>query len=650
MIGMKPDETRLQSADEAPGHLRVGLIAALILAAFGLFILRLFQLQILEGADLANRSQRNSVRTLRLEAPRGEIVDREGRILAAARPAYRALVIPSEVQAPERTYRVLAELLAQDSEEMAALVGEKTGRRRFQPVQVEGDLSPRQRARVETHRFALPGVVTDMTPRRHYLGSKLAAHLLGMIGEISAEELASEEFKGYRRGDIVGKTGLEVAHESHLRGLVGGRNVVVDVSGQEIEAIDEIMPVPGGRVVLTLDADLQHIAEESFKAQNSESEDHRGALVAMDPRNGEILAMVSNPAYDPNAFSGGIDSASWEELISDDRNPLRNRAIAGQYPPGSTYKALVAVAGLSEGILDPEEKVYCPGEYELGGHTYRCWKHGGHGEVNFNEALLRSCDVYFYELGNKLGVDTIASYAARFGLGNSTGISLSGELPGLIPTREWKQRVRGESWLKGETISAAIGQGFDLVTPIQLARAYATLVNGGVLRRPRLIKGLETWDGIPLEVDAADGVEETGLDPEILDRVRQGLIAVVEDSGGSGKRARVEGVRVGGKTGTSQVVRLGLTEGLEPEEIPVHHRDHALFVAFAPAEAPEIVVAVVVEHAGQGGGVVAAPIAQKVLAGYFEKRTRRMARGSSGVEEGENGVLPGVWSVPRSSH
>lgn len=635
MISKGMGDDRLSSANEAPSELRLGLIALVVVAVFVVFVLRLFQLQVLEGADLASRSVRNSVRTLRLEAPRGDIVDREGRALATSRPAFRVQVIADDVQSVGRTYSVLGDLIARDAAEIGALVGRPTGRKRFQPVVIEGDLGYEARARVEAHRYALPGVVTDMTPRRHYVESHRAAHLLGTIGEIDAEQLGSGAFADYRSGEVVGKIGIEAELEPHLRGRAGGRNVVIDVAGQEIEVIGEVAPVPGGRLVLTLDLDLQRAAEEAFRSEDPEEPDRMGALVAIDPRNGDVLAMASLPAYDPNAFAGGIDSETWSSLTGDEWKPLRNRAISAQYPPGSTYKPIVALAGLAEGKIDSGTTVFCPGYYRLGRRVYRCWKRGGHGEVDMVAALRDSCDVFFYELGIELGVDTIASFARRFGLGDRTGVHLAGEASGLIPTRAWKERARRESWIKGETVSASIGQGYNLVTPIQLANAFAALANGGRRYRPRVVQRLETWDGQVVQALAPSEPVDAGIDPALLARVRTGLVAVVEgtpgrpatdfDPGtqeihGTGARARVPGLSVAGKTGTSQVVSLDLVKDLEEDEVPVRYRDHALFAAFAPAESPEIAVAVVVEHAGKGGGAVAAPMAQKVIARWYEKK------------------------------
>lgn len=393
MISSGIGDGRLTSANDPPSELRLPIIALFMVAALVVFVLRLFQLQILEGADLASRSERNSVRTVLLEAPRGDIVDRNGRVLATSRPAYRVQVIPNEVRSPELTFMVLGRLLDRDGVELAELVGHPTGRTRFQPVVLDGDLDYETRARVETHRYALPGVVTDMRPRRQYVEGSRAAHLLGMIGEIDSSELTSGNFADYRSGEVIGKYGLEAGLESHLRGRAGGRNIVVDVAGQEIEVIDEIEPVPGGRLVLTLDVDLQRAAEDAFRSEDPTQPDMMGALVAIDPRSGDVLALVSRPTYDPNAFAGGIDPKAWAVLMGDEWNPLRNRALAGQYPPGSTYKAIVAIAGLSEHKIDSHTKVFCPGSYRLGRRVYRCWKKGGHGQVDLVAALRDSCDV-----------------------------------------------------------------------------------------------------------------------------------------------------------------------------------------------------------------------------------------------------------------
>ena len=376
--------------------------------------------------------------------------------------------------------------------------------------------------------------------------------------------------------------------------------------------------------MLSLDLDLQRVAEASFLSEDPEQPKKMGALVALDPRNGDVLALVSSPSYDANAFAGGIDRSTWNALNLDVWRPLQNRAIAGVYPPGSTYKAIVAAAGLAEGVIDATTVVTCPGHFRLGRRVYRCWKRGGHGPVDLARAIAESCDVYFYELGKTLGVETLARYAKRFGFGSATGIDVRGEVPGLVPTPEWKLRARGEPWVGGETISLAIGQGANLTTPIQLAVAYAAIANGGRLVQPRVVLRRETWDGVVIEETQPIFRAENIIAQPILEMVKSALTRVVMDPRGTGRRARVPGIIVAGKSGTTQVVSLDLVEGLEPEEIPLRYRDHALFVAFAPVESPEIVVVAIVEHAGGGGGAVAAPMVQKVLAKYFQKTEGRV--------------------------
>jgi len=613
-------DTRLSQSGEGPGQIRLWPIALVVVAIFLLFVTRLFQLQILEGEDLASRSQANYVRTVRLEAQRGSIVDREGRTIAASRPAYGIDVIPNEIRHPWRTYSVLGAILGADPTEISERVGRPRGRRRFQPVNLSKDLPLEARAQVAALRYAMPGVELYRKPLRDYVYGDMAAQLLGTIGEIDPRELEKPAYAGYRSGETIGKTGLEATNERHLRGRAGGVNLVVDVAGREIDEIDRLEPTPGGRLVLSLDLDLQQAAEQAFESADPAQPDYMGALVALDPRNGDVLALVSAPSYDANAFAGGIDRETWTALNEDEWRPLRNRAIAGVYPPGSTYKAIVAAAGLAEEVIDETTIVPCPGYFRLGRRTYRCWKRGGHGPVDLDRALAGSCDVFFYELGKTLGVETLARYARLFGLGSPTGLPIRGESGGLVPTPEWKLRTRGERWIDGETISLSIGQGANLTTPIQLAVAYSVIANGGDLVEPRLVLRAETWDGQVVEETQPVFRERNVIARPILELVTRGLKSVVMDPSGTGRRAQVPGITVAGKSGTTQVVSLDLVEGLEPEEIPLKYRDHALFAAFAPVESPEIVVVAVAEHAGGGGGAVAAPMVQKVLAAYFRKQ------------------------------
>jgi len=595
---------------------RLRLAAALVVLVFAVFGLRLFQLQIIEGDDLIARSQRNAVRTLRIPAPRGEILDRHGTPIASFRPARELHVLPDDLDRRDVTFAALAQLLGRDAAEMSERVGSPRGARRFVPVTLDSDLDDVSLARVAEHGWAMPGVSTVAVPRRHYIEGRLAAHLLGTLGEVSAEQLGQPGYEGVRGGDEIGQTGLEARFEDHLRGRDGGRNVIVDVAGREVEVIDEVAPVPGGRVVLALDLPMQRAAEAAFLDVPEGEPEKMGAAVALDVHTGDVLAMTSHPNYDPNAFAGGVDAETWKGLIEDEWKPLRNRAIQNHYPPGSIHKAIVAAALLEEGIIDENSTVNCTGSFRFGDRSYRCWKRGGHGVVNLRTAIKRSCDVFFYTYGVQLGIDRLAKHARTFGLGQRSGIDLGGEQPGVLPSSAWKERRFGEPWYPGETVSAAIGQGYNLYTPLQLAVAYAAIANGGTLLRPRVVLRLEDERGITKRRYPPKEVGRVSVSPEHLAQVRAGLRAVVEEPGGTGGRARIPGLAVAGKTGTAQVVRLDEYEGVPERDIPLRFRDHAWFAAYAPADDPQIAVGVFVEH-GLHGASAAAPIAKRIIEAWW---------------------------------
>jgi penicillin-binding protein 2 len=626
------------SDDQFEQRLRVfGLV---MVGFFALFVVRLLQLQVVEGQQHLERSQRNSIRTERIASPRGELVDRDGRVLASTRAAFELEVVPSELRDKERTVALLASLVGEPAERTRQGVLAARGRARFQALRFADDLSFEQLARVESLRYALPGVLTEVYPRREYPYASLAAHVIGTIGEIRSDQLEERRFAGYRQGESVGQSGVEALLEPHLRGRAGGRNVVVDVAGRAVEVLDEVEPRAGGRAVLTLDVDLQLAAEEGLRAAAQPGDPAAGVVVALDPRDGDVLALASLPSFDPNAFTGGIETAAWQALTQDPLKPLQDRAVAGQFPPGSTYKPLVAAIALQEKIRTPSSTVFCPGSFAFGNHVFRCWKRGGHGTVDLHRSIVQSCDVYYYRVGLDIGVDKMADYMHAFGLGAPTGIGLENERAGIVPSSAWKEKRFGKPWFPGETVSISIGQGYVTTTPLQLAVAYGALGTGQVVR-PRLVRERHAPDGTvtpePVEV-----VRQVPIDAPHLERVRKAVRGVVQDGGGTGRRARVPGLDVGGKTGTSQVVKLQHTEGLKGRQIPWKYRDHAWFAALAPVDAPEIVVVVLVEHGG-GGGANAAPVAQRVLARWWEKKNPQPAPALEAAmvaspEEGDHGA------------
>jgi penicillin-binding protein 2 len=587
-----------------------------VVAVWLVLLARLAYLQLLQGEEFRLSAERNSVRTHRLEAPRGIIYDRHLEILADSRPSFDVLVVPHETDDLDRTLERVAHLAGLGPASVRERIGRPRGRARFQALRAGTDLGRDAVVRVEARLWSLDGVLTQVSPLRDYPYGDSAAHLLGSLGEIDRARLGRRRFAGYRPGDVIGRQGIEALLDRQLRGRPGGVNVLVDAHGRELERLDELEPEPGNNVVLTLVHALQIAAERGLDETG-----RSGAVVALDPRDGSVLALVSRPAFDPNLFAVGIDRGSWNALIEDPLRPLQNRALQGQYPPGSTYKVVTAIAALEEGVITPDTRVHCSGSYRLGRRRYRCWRRGGHGEVDVHRALVESCDVFFYQAARAVGIDRLAYYARELGLGRPTGLELGPEAAGLVPTSEWKLRRFGERWIEGETLSAGIGQGFNLWTPIQLAHVYATLANGGQRRRPWIVREIRSPEGEVLEARQPEAGQEIAISRETLEIVRRGLLGVVQEQHGTGyvMRRLPGGVLAAGKTGTAQVISTVLPEPEEGEEVPVELRDHAWFATYAPAEAPEIVVGVLVEHGGHGGSA-AAPIARRVVEAYLAGR------------------------------
>lgn len=599
-------------------------VALLVVAVWMMLLTRLFYLQVVQGDVYKVSAERNSVRTQRVQAARGAVLDRHGDELVGSRPSFEVLVVPQEADDLQTTLARIAGLTGRDLRTVQASYGEPRGRARFQPQRVAHDLDRDELASVEARLWALGGVITQVTPVRGYRYGSSAAHLLGRLGEIGTDQLNDDdkELSSYRRGDIVGRDGIEKLLDPDLRGRPGGRNLLVDAHGRELDLLSLVEPQPGRNVVLTLDHALQEAAEAALDREHK-----TGAVVALDPRTGEVLALVSRPAFDPNAFAVRIDPLEWRALIDDPLKPLVNRALQGQYPPGSTYKVITAIGGLEEKLVDPHTEVYCGGSFRLGRRTYRCWKKEGHGTVDLHKALVQSCDVYFYKLGLELGVNRLAYYARSLGLGARTGIELSGEMAGLVPTKEWRQLRDGTVWVEGDTVSVSIGQGANLWTPLQLATAYAAIANGGVRYRPHLLKRIEEPDGGIVKTVEPEIDGEVPVSAATLALVRSGLEGVVNEPHGTGgvMRNLPGGVLAAGKTGTAQVVGMPVGVRLDSEELTRQHRDHAWFVTYAPADDPRIVVAVLVEHGGHGGSA-AAPVARDVVVKFLEGEMAAHAR------------------------
>lgn len=591
---------------------------------FSLLILRLWYLQILYVDDYRALSENNRLRFLPVAASRGALMDRNGTVMVRNRPAFNLSLIPQEIQDVEAMLDRLSSLLGLDRAEMGERWQKAKGRARYYPVVVATNISREQVEIVEENRLRLTGVEVTMKPVREYNFKQSAAHLMGYIGEISEKELDSEGYQDYNPGDYIGKNGIEKAWEHELHGEDGGRQLEVDSRGRVLRVLSESRPTVGNSLVLTIDQRLQQAAERAFGSQ-------AGAAVVMDVNTGEVLAFVSNPSFDPALFAGKIPADIWDKYLKDKRKPLQNKALSGQYPPGSTFKMVTALAGLEAGIVNESSSVYCDGTYEMGSGKFRCWSRSGHGTVNLRRSLKESCDVYYYHLGERLGIDRLAEMCRRFKLGDVMGIGLPGEKKGLIPTSEWKLKRFGKRWVPGDTPPAAIGQGYVLMTPIQMASMVATVANEGTVYRPHLVKKVVDADGKVLKEFAPEVIGQVGASAANFKRVKQGLYAVVNDAGGTGAAARLDDVKVAGKTGTSQVVKLGEDR---KKRMAYEYQDHALFTAFAPYDKPEVAVAVVVEHGG-GGGATAAPIARQILRAWADLKKPAAPRPDKTDEDSE---------------
>ena len=569
---------------------------------------RLYQLQVVESERYTVLADENRINMQLMPPARGRIFDRFGQILAENRLNYRLVVVPEAALDLDRALDEIAVLVPIEDHDRDRVLREARRKQKFVPIMVRENLTWEEVSQIEVNAPDLPGVMIDVGRRRLYAFGSDTVHIVGYVGAVNESELTDDPLLALPDFRI-GKNGAEKALEGSLRGEAGARQVEVNAYGRVIRELGRRTGRPGDDHMLTVDLGLQQYVAARFGQES-------GSAVVLDIHSGEILALASLPSYDPNVLTGGISSRQWRELISHPRYPLSNKSIAGQYSPGSTFKVIVALAALESGVVGPGQSFYCPGFLKLGRRRFRCWRRYGHGHVAMVRGLMESCDVYFYEVAKRVGIDRIAAMAQRFGFGAKLDIELPGEKPGLVPTRDWKLAAIGEPWQGGETLIVGIGQGYLLSTPLQLAVMVARIANGGIAVQPRIV-GEVIRSGQPL-ARTPQTFAPMGISPAHVDIVREGMRKVVNDTKGTAYRARIEepALAMAGKTGSVQVRRISERQHrmgvVKNEDRPWRERDHALFVAYAPLERPRYGVAVVVEHGGSGGGV-AAPIARDIL-------------------------------------
>ncbi len=577
---------------------RISVGTYIIVFLFIVFILRLWDLQIIKGEKYKEIAEQNRLRMVEILAPRGLIYDRNNIALVRNIPSFDISVIKEDLSEDPDTLSALGRLVGLKPEDIKARL-ERGAVNPFEPVKLRQNVSMEEVARVEAGKIDFPGLLVEVVVSREYIYGDFASHVMGYLGKLTIEQMKNPDYYDVPRRAFTGQRGAEKVFDRTLMGKAGKKVIEVDAMGRIIDVASILQPVKGGDIILTIDMKLQAEAEDALKGKV-------GAVVALDPNTGEILVLASKPSFDPNLFARGIDYKDWKILVNDTKKPFLNRAIQSQYPPGSTFKVITAIAALEKGIITDNTVFECKGSIHLG-RIFRCWKREGHGNIKLHRAIVESCDVYFYEIGKRLGIDTLSQYASDFGLGKPVGVELEGERAGIVPTVAWKLRTKKEKWYKGETLNAVIGQGYLSATPIQMARLMAAVVNGGKLFRPHILK-----------VEGSENRAESTIviKPENIRLIKKALMSVVSDPNGTGRFAYSDIVKIGGKTGTTQVVG-GSTYG----DVPEKYRDHAWFIAFAPEENPQISVSVFIEHGGHGS-TVAAPIAKRVIEAFYRDRQK----------------------------
>ncbi len=608
--------TPLMPDDRRSLTTRLTVIQYVVASAFAALAIGFWIFQVAQHEKFREMAEENHLRRLPLPAPRGVLLDRDGKVLVDNRNSFNIALVREQTHDLDKTLHILAFATNTDEAQLRETVERRRRDPPYRPIVLIENATREQYVAVTARKWELPGIVPQEVPSRKYPGAEMAAHLFGYTGEIREDQIQRAGYEGIEPGTIVGQAGVEYAYNKFLMGTDGSKTVVVNSVGREIgQPLPDALVPPreGRRIQLTIDADVQKATEDGFEATG-----FNGAAVVLDPRNGEVLAFTSRPAYDPNDFAVGIDRATWLDLNTDELRPLQNRALQGKYSPGSTFKMAVGLAGLEEGVITPEFRVFCGGGQTFYGRFFKCWQKGGHGSIDLRHAIEQSCDVFFYTVGGMLGVDKIHKWATLFGLGVKSGIDLPNELQGLVPSTEWKaQNTKEKKWYPGETISVAIGQGQVSVTPISLAVYTATLANGGTRVTPHLVKAMD--DGTDLKpVPPPAPQSKVVVSPEKLQAIRDGMWLVVNGDRGTARRAKIEGKDVCGKTGTAQVIsNIGRTNAKTTKNL----RDHGWFTFFAPRDNPEIAGVVFLEHGIHSAN--AASVARHILATYFAKKDKQ---------------------------
>jgi len=571
---------------------RLNWLLIFIIICFSILVIILWYLQMIKGEEFKERAVENCIRSLVEDAPRGRIYDRQEELLVTNRPAVVVSIIPAEVDDLEKLSERLSRIIDISPEEISQIV--KNYRENpFKPVKILDDCKTNKIVEIEERKDELKGVVLEVKPRRDYLFHDFAAHSLGYVGEIDKEELQQFGNPKFQGGDIIGKAGLEKYYDDILRGEKGGKEVEVDALGQEIAVLLYQKPVPGEDLVLTIDRDLQLYGENLLFGK-------KGSIIVSDPKTGEILAMINRPSFSPNIFANGISSSDWQRLSSDADYPLTNRSVQGVYSPGSIFKVVTAVAALEEGVTNRNRKIYCSGSFELAGQVFACWKETGHGSLSMVDAIAHSCNVYFYTLGKDLGIERFNKYMQKLGVGEKTGIDLPAEAMGIIPSAQWKEREVKEIWFPGDSINLSIGQGYLLLTPLQVQNVITAIAADGEIYKLHLVKKIISADGNTVKEIKPEIYRKLNISPDTFKIVKEGLRQTILK--GTGWRANIKELAVAGKTGTAE----------NPQG-----ETHAWFIGFAPYENPEVCITVFLENGGEGGEA-AAPIARAMLEKYFD--------------------------------